>query len=161
MQAIIDWMETSALGQWVVNTGWVWPVAEIGHFLGLSVLLGSLLIVDLRLLGLFRTIGYESSHQLLRWALLGFGLNAITGIIFLFGDPGRYEANIGFRIKAALIVLAGLNAALFYWKIQPDMRHWPASTAPPLAARSLAVLSLICWFGILLLGRLIPYVGTG
>ncbi len=161
MQAVIDWMGSSTLGQWVVATEWVWPAAEIVHFLGLSLLLGSMLIVDLRLLGLFRTIQYEATHPLLRWALLGFGLNTLSGIIFLFGDPGRYEANVGFRIKAVLIMLAGLNAALFYWKIQPRIHLWPADTAPPLLARSLALLSLLSWFSILLLGRLIPYVGTG
>jgi hypothetical protein len=161
METLTQWMESSLLGQWVTATGWVWPAAEIFHFIGLSLLLGSMLIVDLRLLGFFRTISIETTHKLLPWAIAGFVINLVTGTLFLFGDPFRYAANIGFRIKFVLIIIAGLNALLFYWKIQPTMKNWGQNTSPPIFAKSVALLSLLVWFSVLLLGRLIPYVGTG
>ena len=161
MQTIVNWMENSQLNEWVFSIGWVWPVAEIFHFIGLSLLLGSMLIVDLRLFGFFRTISIAATHKLLPWAIGGFVINLITGVLFLFGDPTRYASNIGFRIKLVLIVVAGLNALLFFWKIKPGMNSWGVGDKPPLLAKSVAVLSLGIWFSILLLGRLIPYVGTG
>jgi len=161
MESLTQWMENSPLGQWVFSIGWVWPVAEIFHFIGLSLLLGSMLIVDLRLMGFFRKISIETTHRLLPWAITGFVINLITGTLFLFGDPTRYAANIGFRIKAILIVIAGLNALFFYWKIKPVMANWGHNDKPPVLAKSVAFLSLAVWFSVLLLGRLIPYVGTG
>ena len=85
----------------------------------------------------------------------------MTGVLFLFGDPYRYAANIGFRIKAILILVAGLNALWFYVKIKPIMHSWGPDDEPPLVAKTIAVVSLGAWVCILLLGRLIPYVGTG
>ena len=161
MANIINWMENSLLTECVFSTGWVWPVAEIFHFIGLSVLIGSMLIVDLRLFGFFRSISIAATHKLWPWAVGGFLINLITGSLFLFGDPARYAANIGFQIKVVLIAVAGLNALLFIWKVKPGMNSWGDGGKPPVLAKSVAILSLGIWFGILLLGRLIPYVGTG
>ncbi len=136
-------------------------MAEILHFIGLSLLLGSMLIIDLRLFGFFRSIAIGTTHKLLKWAAIGFALNLVTGVLFLFGDPYRYAANIGFRIKAVLILVAGLNALWFYIKIKPIMGSWGPDDEPPLVAKTIAVVSLGAWVCILILGRLIPYVGTG
>ncbi len=161
LEALTYWMENSPINQWITSVGLVWPAAEILHFIGLSLLLGSMLIIDLRLFGLFRTISMETTHKLLRWAAIGFALNLATGMLFLFGDPYRYAANIGFRIKVILILIAGLNALWFYVKIKPVMGGWGPHDDPPVIAKTIAVVSLGTWVCILLLGRLIPYVGTG
>ena len=102
-----------------------------------------------------------STHQLLPLVLLGFALNLITGILFFFGDPGRYSINIGFQLKMMLIGLAGLNALFYHWRVSPTLVTWDGTTTPPRLARCVAYVSLVCWFGVLLTGRLIPYVGTG
>ena len=161
MESLTNWMENSPINQWITSVGLVWPMAEIFHFIGLSLLLGSMLIIDLRLFGFFRSIAIETTHKLLKWAGIGFALNLVTGTLFLFGDPYRYAANIGFRIKAVLILVAGLNALWFYIKIKPIMGSWGPQDDPPLVAKTIAVVSLGAWICILLLGRMIPYVGTG
>lgn len=161
MESLTNWMENSPINQWITSVGLVWPIAEIFHFIGLSLLLGSMLIIDLRLFGFFRSIAMETTHKLLKWAGIGFALNLVTGVLFLFGDPYRYAANIGFRIKAVLILVAGLNALWFYIKIRPIMGSWDPQDDPPLVAKTIAVVSLGAWICILLLGRMIPYVGTG
>ncbi len=79
----------------------------------------------------------------------------------MFGDPARYAANIGFRWKMVLVLIAGLNALWFYWKINPVMRSWEAHGNTPALAKVIAFVSLGVWTGVLLLGRLIPYIGTG
>ena len=151
----------SPINIWIQDTYWLWPVMEIIHFLGLALLFGGLLVVDLRMAGHLRGVTPVSTHQLLPLVLLGFALNLITGILFFFGDPGRYSINIGFQLKMVLIGLAGLNALFYHWRVSPMLVTSDETTTPPRLARCVAYVSLACWFGVLLTGRLIPYVGTG
>lgn len=161
MQAFVQAIEGSAINNWVLSSAWLWPSLEILHFLGLSLLLGSLLVIDLRLAGFFRQINIAATHKLLPWTFIGFGLNLATGTLFVLGDPARYTANIGFRWKMVLVLIAGLNALWFYWKINPVMKSWQPDGDTPALAKIIAFVSLGAWTGVLLLGRLIPYIGTG
>ncbi len=151
----------TALSQWILLTYWLWPVLEIVHFIGLSLLLGGLILIDLRLAGHVRALNPAATHQLLPLVFTGFGLNLITGVLFFIGDPMRYSINIGFQIKMVLVMIAGLNALLYYWKINPVIHSWNPDANPPAIAKFVAYTSLVTWTGVLLCGRLIPYVGTG
>lgn len=156
-ESIVD----SSLTQWVQGTYWLWPVMEIIHFIGLTLLFGGLITVDLRMAGFLRSIDPASTHKLLPIVVFGFGLNLLTGILFFYGDPMRYAVNIGFQIKLVLVIIAGLNAALYHWKVDPLLRTTDRSLPPPAVAKFVAFTSLGAWTGVLVLGRLIPYVGTG
>lgn len=151
----------SSLNQLIQGTYWLWPILETLHFVGLSMLLGGLIIMDLRMAGHFRSFDPIAVHKLLPLVFLGFGLNLLTGILFFYGDPMRYSINIGFQIKMFLVMIAGLNALLYYWKVRPLMDGWDADTVSPAIAKGVAYTSLTVWTGVLLCGRLIPYVGTG
>ncbi|MFM1895046.1 MAG: hypothetical protein RLZZ385_120 [Pseudomonadota bacterium] len=151
----------SGLNQLIANTYWLWPVLEILHFMGLSLLLGGLLVIDLRVAGHFRGFHPRGVHQLLPLVVTGLALNVTTGVLFFFGDPMRYAVNIGFQIKMGLVLLAGLNVLFYYLKIDPQVRTWDGDTPSPTLAKAVAYTSLIAWFGVLLCGRLIPYVGSG
>ena len=161
MEAFVQAVEGSAINEWVLSGQWTWPILEILHFMGLSLLLGSLLVIDLRMAGYFRQINVVATHKLLPWTFLGFGINLVTGFLFLMGDPARYTANIGFWWKMILVVVAGLNALWFWVKINPVMNTWEPHADTPAIAKVIAWISLGTWFGVLLLGRLIPYIGTG
>lgn len=160
-ESIVSWTGSTALNAWVMGSSWIWPTMETLHFVGLTLLLGSLLIIDLRLAGFFRQISIAATHKLLPWVFIGFGINMTTGILFFFGDPGRYAINIGFQIKMVLVLIAGLNALWFYWKINSVMKTWEPAGDTPVIAKTIAWVSLGTWFSVLILGRLIPYVGTG
>ena len=134
---------------------------ETIHFIGLSLLLGGLIIIDARLAGFFRGVNIAATHKLLPWVFIGFGLNLTTGVLFFFGDPMRYAVNWGFQLKMVLVVIAGLNALWFWFKINPVMHSWEPDVDPPGVAKLIAWISLVTWTGVLLCGRLIPYVGTG
>ncbi len=149
------------LNQWVHSIVWLWPFMEIIHFIGLSLLLGGLIVIDLRMAGHFKALNPAATHKLLPLVFIGFGLNLMTGVLFFYGDPMRYSVNIGFQIKMVLVVLAGLNALLYYWKINPVMHTWDAKAESPPIAKLVAYASLATWTGVLVCGRLIPYVGTG
>jgi len=161
METIIAWASSTALSIWVVDNMWVWPIAETLHFFGLSLLLGSLLLIDMRMIGWFKRIDIGATHTLLPLVFAGFAINLATGILFYFGDPGRYTINIAFHIKMVLIILAGLNALLYYWKIDPVISTWDAHGSTPVIAKVIGASSLLFWFGVLIFGRLIPYMGTG
>jgi len=161
MDALVQAIEGSAINSWILSSYWLWPVLEIIHFIGLSLLLGAMLIVDLRLAGYLRQIDIMATHRLLPWATFGFLLNLVTGTLFFLGDPARYSVNIGFQLKMILVLIAGLNALWFIWKLNPRIGSWDAHGDTPAAAKVVAILSLVAWLGVLLLGRLIPYVGTG
>ncbi|MBT5220108.1 MAG: hypothetical protein HOI35_14310 [Woeseia sp.] len=161
MEDFVQTIEGSAINELILGSAWLWPVMEILHFIGLSILLGALLIIDLRLAGFFRKIDIAATHKLLPWVFAGFGINLTTGILFVLGDPYRYTANIGFWWKMGLVGVAGLNALWFWWKINPVMQSWEPHADTPALAKVIAWVSLGSWFGVLLLGRLIPYIGTG
>ena len=160
-EILIRTIEGSTINSWILTTTWLWPFLEIIHFIGLSLLLGSMLVIDIRLAGFIRNMDIMRTHDLLPLAAIGLFINMVTGLLFLMGDPARYLINIGFQIKMALILLAGLNALLFSLRIKPVMTQWDPYGDTNTEAKVIAYISLILWFGVLLLGRLIPYVGTG
>ena len=159
LNSLVSFVSGSALNQWIVDAYWLWPILEILHFFGLSLLFGGLLVIDLRLAGHFRRFDPTATHSLIPVVLVGFSINLVTGILFFFGDPVTYANNMAFLLKMVLIVLAGLNALFYYWKLNPQMSTWTQETAPPLTAKVVAYTSLTLWTAILLCGRLIPYVG--
>jgi hypothetical protein len=111
----------------------------------------------LRLAGFLRQIDLKSTHRLLPWAVIGFVMNLVSGFLFFMGDPGRYSINIGFQIKMVLVLVAGLNVLIFALLIE----NWDPYGDTTGLAKTVAWVSLAAWTGVLLLGRLIPYIGTG
>ena len=161
IEALTEEMMASNLTQWIQATYWLWPILEIFHFFGLTLLMGGLIIVDLRMIGFLSYIGLEEVKKLLPLVIFGFLVNLITGVLFLFGDPSRYSINIGFQIKMILVLLAGCNAAIYHLKVEPLFSNLNLTDRLPLVIKITGFTSLTLWTGVLLFGRLIPYVGTG
>jgi hypothetical protein len=161
MNELLSWMETSALGQLMRDSVWLFPAAEILHFVGLSLLIGSVLVVDLRLLGVIRMVSYQAVYKFLPLSLIGFGINLFTGVLFCFTDPFRYYPNLAFRIKLVLILLAGLNALWFKLAVFAKSVDLSAEDSVGLAAKIIALFSVLIWFSVIVLGRLIPYLEDG
>lgn len=146
------------IGSFVVSTKWVWPTCETLHFVGLSLLFGIAAIVDLRLLGLMKSVPYHSLHRMLPWGILGYGLNTVTGMFFFVGAPQQYTQNPVFHWKMILILVAGLNVVYFTifdepWKLGPGE---DASPGAKFAAASAIVLVV----GVLFCGRMLPFLGN-
>lgn len=159
-QSLASSIADSGLNRWISETYWLWPVLEIFHFIGLSIMLGALLIIDARLLGMLRTYDAGSVKRLVPLVWVGFCINLASGTMFFVGDPMRYSVNIGFQIKMLLILIAGLNVVVYQLQVRPQLTGWNTVSVPTIA-RLVAISSLVTWGGVLLLGRLIPYVGTG
>jgi len=161
LSSILDWMESTWINNLAVGYSWTWPTLESLHFLGMCLLFGALLIMDLRLVGFEKAAAVISTDRLYPMALTGFGINLTTGIIFLFGDPYRYAINISFQLKMALLFLAALNFLYYKFKVEPMVIDIGPGEDTPAVAKFVGAASLVLWLGVLSFGRLIPYLGTG
>ena len=140
-----------------VNSTWVWPAAEAVHFLGLSLTLGVLLAVNLRILGVMRQVPFADVHRLLPWGMLGFGVNLVTGMFFFVGQPGQYVQNEPFYWKVGFLMIAGAN--FLYLTVFKKM--WAADAQDSnLADKAMAVSSIVAWLGVLYAGRMLPFLGN-
>jgi uncharacterized membrane protein len=161
LNAIQAWMVTTPINHIVLGYAWSWPTLETLHFLGLCLLLGALLIMDLRLIGFQRVIPLEAVHGLMPVAIVAFLINLITGLAFCFGDPHLYSGNWAFWAKMLLVLLAGVNFLIYYTRVEPQLKRLGPQDATPLLAKAVGVASLVFWFGVLSFGRLLPYLGPG
>ena len=146
------------IGDAMVNLTWGWPACETIHFVGLSLLFGVVMLVDLRMLGFMKSIPYSTLHRLLPWGMLGFGLNVATGFLFFIGAPPTfYVTNATFFWKLALILVAGANALYFTVFDQP----WTlgAGDTPPMAAKVAAASGIVLWTGVIFCGQMLPFLG--
>lgn len=146
------------IGDAMVNLKWGWPASETVHFIGLCLLFGVVLLVDLRMLGFLKGIPYSTLHRLLPWGVLGFGINVVTGMLFFIGaPPDFYVNNPVFIWKLALILVAGANTLYFTVFEQPWTLR--AGDAPPIAARVAAASGIVLWVGVIFCGQMLPFFG--
>ncbi|WP_312513996.1 DUF6644 family protein [Massilia sp.] len=135
---------------------WLYPVVEIVHIVGFSVLVGAVAMFDLRLLGLGRTLPVRDlARHLLLWSWLALLLIVPSGLLMFSTQPELLDNRV-FVLKLALIAAAGLNALAFHAGPWRRAQHWGA--APPASARLHAGVSLLLWIGVIACGRLLAYV---
>jgi len=141
----------------LMQTQWAWPIAESVHFIGLTLLFGSIAAWDLRLLGMAKGVPIAAFHRLVPLSVLGFTLNAATGSLFLMTFPDQYIYNPAFHLKVLFLGLAGANVLVFYAITYRHVNMQGPDTSIPLRARVAGVASLICWTAVIILGRLITF----
>jgi len=155
-----SWPSPAAMGAaFVLDHPWVWPICEVFHFVGLCLLFGVTLLVNLRLTGFISGFPLADVNRLLPWAMAGLGINIVTGMLFFLAAPEQYTQNSAFTWKMGLVLLGGLS--LLY----PTMfDEEPDSTFDILHAamtrRLIGVCSLVIWIAVIFFGRFLPYLGT-
>jgi hypothetical protein len=139
---------------------WVFPIIETIHVLGITVLVGTIAIFDLRLLGVIMRREPVSgiASQVLPWTWAGFVLMFSTGLLLSISEAATNYYNPAFRIKLILLLLVGLNPLIFHRSIYRRVNEWDRSAVTPLRARVAAVCSLVLWAGIIVAGRMIAYL---
>ena len=138
---------------------WLYPAVEIVHIAGFVMLVGTIVVVDLRLLGLGRTLSVRAlTRHVVPWSAGAFVLIVPTGLLMFTAHASDFVSNRAFQLKLLLIVCAGTNAALFHVSTYRSVDAWDRDAAPPPAARAHAGLSLALWFGVIACGRLLAYV---
>jgi len=159
VNAFFVWVENLSYSAWVRDSPslWAFPMFLFGHTLGMSLVAGGSVVIALALLGLWPASSMKSLDRIFPVMLWGFALNAFTGISIFMKDASTYSRNFDLWLKLAFIS-AGM---VLLFRIRRLVFRGPdVDTRPiPAQAKMLAWASLFCWFGAIIAGRLIAYVG--
>ncbi len=151
-------ISAAAIKDFVLQHPFVWPTCETLHFLGMSLMFGVLLIVNLRLVGWLRGMSFASVHRLLPFGLMGFGINFITGMFFFIAASEQYTQNVAFHYKIILLMLAGVNYLVL--TVYDEAWALPASAEAPLSGKLLGASALVLSIGVMYFGRMLPFIGN-
>ena len=147
-----------AMREWL----WLYPGVEIVHILGFVVLVGSIAMLDLRLLGLSKSIPLPAlARHLLPWTLSALVLIVPSGLLMFAAHASEFIQSGVFVLKMCLILAAGLNAALFHAVTFRTADVWDSEEmrklGPPPSARLAGAGSLLLWLSVIACGRLLAY----
>ncbi len=157
--SICEWIDSTAFSTGIRESIWVFPIIETVHLLGIGVSAGTILFVDLRLLGIGmkRERLSDVLEQLQPFTLLAFLVMAITGGLLFVSEAVKCYHSVFFQIKVVMLALAAANAAVFHYKVYPSVKLWDNLPETPAPARFAGALSLTLWIGIIAMGRAIAY----
>jgi hypothetical protein len=151
-------IESTALGLAMRQSTWLYPAVETVHIVGLAILVGSIAVLDLRLLGLSRSLPVRKlAAHTLPWTLASFLLILPSGLMMFAAHATDFIGSPVFALKMCLIMAAGTNAALFHAGVFRGAAAWDVDAMPPAAARASAALSLLLWVSVIACGRLLAY----
>jgi hypothetical protein len=153
-----QWLEGTPWSIAMRESEWLFPFVETIHVLALGVMLFPTVLMDLRLLGLMMRRESVSSvrNQLMPWIWTGFGTMIVSGIFVLSSHPVKYYNSPFARAKAALLVVAGVNAMIFELTAARHVVAWDQGR-PPFRAKLTGGISLLVWIGVVAMGRAIAY----
>ena len=153
------WLDSTEWSTMLHESFYMYNWVETTHVLTLTVSLGLLLLIDLRMLGYaLPNIPATQLAQRVQWPmLLGFTVMIITGLLLVYAIPVRSSQSLWFRIKVVLLIAAFVNAILFHRKMAAAGDSWDTSPKAPPNLRLGAALSISFWIGIVICGRLIAY----
>ena len=156
---VCEWLESTTIGVLVRESAYGFPILVGIHILGLVFSVGTLLWVDLRLLGL--GLQGERVSEIYRglsaWFLTGFAVMLASGGMLFTGFATLAYGNVYFRIKIAAMLLAGVNALVFHMLTQKASPTWDAAPRPPSPVRLAGLASIVLWAAVILSGRMISY----
>ena len=155
-----EWLSQTSLSILIqTHNAWVIPTIQSIHIIAIGVVLTSVLMIDLRILG---WAGHDQTLRettdrfgpWLSWALL---VLLVTGISMVVGEPVRALLSFSFWLKMCLVAVGTLIAAILQITLKSNEQHWEQTLVNRRSVRSLAILTLLIWVGIVILGRLIAY----
>ena len=157
--SLIAWLEASALATGIRNSLYLFPLIESVHVIGLTMVFGTVAIVDLRLLGLASTRRRFSAvaADVFKWTWMAFAVAVATGALMFVTNADTYYHSPYFRAKMALLALSGANLLLFELTARRSVGAWDHNAAAPAAGRAAAVVSLVIWLGVIVLGRWVGF----
>jgi hypothetical protein len=153
------WLETLPLASYIGESFW-FPFLESVHVLTGTFLVGSILMVDLRLLGLAAN-QYPVSRivrEVIPWTYGACAVSVVAGIGLFITRASAYAANPAFQVKIAFLVLAGINMAVFHLMTARNVAEWDHAARPTRGARFAGGCSLLLWIGVMLAGRWVGHL---
>ena len=155
----LAWLQSTPFALAIAENDILFPWIESFHVLAIVIVVGTISIVDLRLLGVasLDISAKRLMRDIIPYTWCAFAVAAITGSLMFSSDATHYGHNRLFQVKLVMLVLAGLNMAVFHLFGERDIERWEApGAATPVAAKAAASISLVAWIAIVSLGR-----GTG
>jgi len=156
---LCHWLQNTPFATGLRQSDLLFPLVEGSHILALSISVGLIIALDLRLLRLALCSEPVSRvmQQVMPWALPGFAVMFLSGLLLFVAQAEKVYTNTFFRYKILFLLVAGLNAAYYQVKFYPKMTEWDLAPAIPAGARLTAIISLALWASIIALGRTMAY----
>lgn len=156
---VCQWLESTSLALLIQESAYGFPLVVAIHLLGLTLSVGTLLWVDLRLIGVaFRPLRVSEVYRgLAPWFFVGFAMMLVSGATLFTAYATLAYGNLFFRLKMAALVLAGVNAGVLHFVTQRTSASWDAAPRPPSAARAAGFVSIALWVAVMLAGRMMSY----
>jgi hypothetical protein len=141
---------------------YVAPWITVFHVISIVMFAGTILTMDLRLLGRanMQTPFSQVQRRLFPWQMAGMAMATFTGLALVFANPMNYFANIIFWTKMSSMAIAGFNALAFHFITEYTVVRWDTAPQPPFGAQLAGGLSVLLWINVVIAGRLIPYATT-
>ena len=155
--AFLTWLEATSFGDWARSSLLGYPLLIGAHAIGMSIMVGLALALDMRVLGLFKDIPYTALNRFLGIAWAGFAINFLSGTGLFAMQATTYITDGTFLLKMALVFAGVITAGLLQSAANRSSASWSSSAAPG-AIRVVAVVSVVCWVGATVTGRLIAYL---
>ena len=159
IDAILKSIEASALATKIRDSLFLFPLIESTHVFGLALVFGTIVVIDLRLLGIASTsrpFGRVAS-DILKWTWTAFALTALTGALMFTTNARVYYHNVFFRTKMLLLLLTVINMLVFELTAGRQIHRWEKSPSAPRTGKVVAALSLAMWISIICMGRIIGF----
>ena len=152
---LMEWLQASSLAVFIHRKPWAFTTVELVHVFAISLVVGTIAMVDLRLLGLASTKRpfTELARQVLPCTWVAFAVAVIAGSLLFISQATAYFASTTFRIKMFIIVLAGINMLIFELITIRGVQEWDLKPVPPPPARLAGGISLACWVLVVIFGR--------
>jgi uncharacterized membrane protein len=159
IDAFLKGVEATNFATTIRDSIWMFPIIESIHVISFTLVVGTIAIIDLRLLGLASTRRsvQRMSSELLKWTWSAFVVTVATGVTMFTTNAQVYYHNPFFRAKMILLVLAGVNVAVFELTAGRTMRNWENAPSAPGTGKAVAALSLVLWISIIFMGRIIGF----
>lgn len=159
IDAFLKSIEATNFATTIRDSIWMFPIVESIHVISFTLVVGTIAIIDLRLLGLAsRQRSFQRmTSDLMKWIWAAFILTVVTGLTMFTTNARVYYHNPFFRAKMILLVFAGLNMAVFELTAGRTIRDWDNGAPTPRVGKTAAVLSLVLWISIIFMGRIIGF----
>jgi hypothetical protein len=159
LRTLFEWVDTFESSIVIRESVFWFPFLLTVHVVSMCLFAGLVIMMDLRLLGIgnMRSPVSQIQKRLFPWQMAGMTINAVTGLILVYGQPMRYYDNLFFWVKAGMMALAGANALAFHHGTYHSVASWDTSPRLPFGAKLAAVASLTLWAMVIMAGRLIAY----
>jgi uncharacterized protein DUF6644 len=156
----LHWLEATPPAVAVSESSWLFPGIECVHVLAITLVVGSITMVDLRLLdvNLRDRPAEELIAEILPWTWISFAVAACSGALLFSSNASHYWGTAPFRAKILVLVLAGLNMVVFHATTFRSIGVWGHDSHTPAAAKISGGISLALWIGVVALGRWIGFV---